>query len=260
MSAARNGEPQAVRELYQAYRGPIWTLIVYMVGDPLQTQDVLQNVFMKAFRGLKSFRFQSRFFTWIYRIALNECRNHRRKRDIPHVPLEAILGSRDEIDKTTVSEESEAYKTILREAVKRLPEKMREVILLKYREDLSYEEISGIIGCAPGTVASRLNRALAALEERLKLHGFTSAKSDLGRPVSVLLETGSTGKAALSETRSTGKAALSETRSTGKAALSETRSTGKAAGPRSGEFALHPRTNIRENPRRGLKPSKEQGK
>jgi len=168
ISAARNGEQEAIRELYQAYRGPIWTLIVYMVGDPLQAQDVLQNVFMKAFGGLRSFRFQARFFTWIYRIALNECRNHRRKRVVPLVPLETILGSRDEIDPTTASEGSGEYQTILREAVKRLPEKMREVVLLKYREDLSYEEMSGIIGCAPGTVASRLNRALAALEERLK--------------------------------------------------------------------------------------------
>jgi RNA polymerase sigma-70 factor, ECF subfamily len=168
VSAARSGDPEAFRELYQAYRGPIWTLVIYMLGDPLQAQDVLQNVFMKAFLGLKNFRFQSRFFTWIYRIALNECRNQRRKRVVPHIPLEAILGSRDEIDRTAAADGAEASRILIRDAVKRLPEKMREVVLLKYGEELSYEEMSGIIGCAPGTVASRLNRALAELEERLK--------------------------------------------------------------------------------------------
>jgi RNA polymerase sigma-70 factor (ECF subfamily) len=166
--AARRGDAEAFRELYRAYRDPVWTLVVSLVGDSSQAQDVMQNVFFKAFRGLASFRFEASLFTWIYRIAHNECLNHLRRRDVPPVPLEAILGSGDEIDRARISDREEARRAALRDAVKQLPFKMREVVILKYQEGLSYTEMSRILGCAPGTVASRLNRALGELEQRLR--------------------------------------------------------------------------------------------
>ncbi len=166
--AARRGDADAFRELYSAYRDPIWTLVVSLVGDSSQAQDVMQNVFFKAFRGLGGFRFQSGLFTWIYRIARNECLNHLRRREVPYVPLEDVLGCGDEIDRARVSDLEEARRAALRDAVKHLPLKMREVVVLKYVEDLSYTEMSRILGCPPGTVASRLNRALAELETRLR--------------------------------------------------------------------------------------------
>lgn len=166
--AAQRGDEEAFRELYEAYRDPVWTVINSLVGDPLQAQDILQNVFFKAFRGLGGFRFQSGLLTWIYRIAHNECRNHLRKRSVPIVPLEAVLGGRDELDRTRVTDRSEARKAALQAAVMELPFKMREVIVLKYLEDLSYKEMGRILGCPPGTVASRLNRALTELECRLR--------------------------------------------------------------------------------------------
>jgi len=166
--AARRGDADAFRELYSAYRDPIWTLVVSLVGDSSQAQDVMQNVFFKAFRGLGGFRFQSGLFTWIYRIARNECLNHLRRREVPYVPLEDVLGCGDEIDRARVSDLEEARRAALRDAVKHLPLKMREVVVLKYVEDLSYTEMSRILGCPPGTVASRLNRTLAELETRLR--------------------------------------------------------------------------------------------
>ena len=166
--AALRGDEAAFRELYEVYREPLWTLINSLVRDPLQAQDVLQNVFFKAFRGLGGFRFQSCLFTWIYRIAHNECRNHLRKRGLPLIPLGAIIGSRDEIDVAEVPDRPDGCQAALRSAVMELPFKMREVIVLKYMEDLSYKEMSRILGCPPGTVASRLNRALAELEERMR--------------------------------------------------------------------------------------------
>jgi RNA polymerase sigma-70 factor (ECF subfamily) len=169
--AAQRGEPSAVRELYEAYRERIWMAILFSVGDAQQAQDVLQTVFFKVFRGLGSFRFESSLFTWIYRIARNECWNHRRRRREPAVPLESILGSRDEMDSNPLAggpEFSADRDRLLEQAVMGLPFKMREVVILKYREGLSYDEMSRALGCAPGTVASRLNRALAELEERLR--------------------------------------------------------------------------------------------
>jgi RNA polymerase sigma-70 factor (ECF subfamily) len=166
--SAQRGDSGAFRELYDAYRERIWTLVVYSIGDSLQAQDVLQTIFFKAFRGLRSFRFQSSPFTWLYRIARNECLNYQRRRGAAHVPLEAILGSNDEIDTTPISDSQKARRVILQNAVKQLPLKMREVVVLKYVEGLSYEEMSRTLGCAAGTVASRLNRALAELEVRLR--------------------------------------------------------------------------------------------
>jgi RNA polymerase sigma-70 factor (ECF subfamily) len=169
--AAQAGDAGAFRELYETYRDRIYSLVAYSIGDPGHVQDVLQTVFFKIFRGLRNFRFQSSLSTWIYRIAHNECQDHHRRRSAPHVPLEAILGSGDEIDSRPASEdqhEQQERETIVRQALMQLPFKMREVVVLKYVEGLSYDEMSKALGCAPGTVASRLNRALAALQERLR--------------------------------------------------------------------------------------------
>jgi RNA polymerase sigma-70 factor (ECF subfamily) len=172
--AAREGDEEAFRELYEAYRDPIWIMVLALVGDAPQAQDVLQNVFFKAFRGLGGFRFHSSLSTWIHRIALNECRNHLRRRPVPVLSLEAVIGHREEIDGACDAERSDARRSALREAVMQLPVKMREVVVLKYVEGLSYREMSRVLRCPPGTVASRLNRALAELEARLRPQGADS--------------------------------------------------------------------------------------
>jgi len=85
--------------------------------------------------------------------------------------LDLILGSRDELDPNSRGggpETAADRDRLLEQALMALPFQMREVVVLKYREGLSYDEISRALGCAPGTVASRLNRALAALEEKLR--------------------------------------------------------------------------------------------
>jgi RNA polymerase sigma-70 factor (ECF subfamily) len=168
--AAQRGDPEAIRDLYTSFHKRIWTIVLYSLGDDLQAQDVLQTVFFKVFRNLRSFRFRSSLFTWIYRIARNECLNHRRRGGAFQVPLEEIIGSRDEIDPKLGAYGHDARVErdyILQQAVRQLPFKMREVIVLKYLEGLSYGEISRALGCAPGTVASRLNRALSELGEWL---------------------------------------------------------------------------------------------
>jgi len=169
--AARRGEGAAAREIYDRCRDRVWAFLLYAIGDPLQAQDVLQSVFLKAFRGLDGFRFQSSLSTWLLRIAHNECRNHRRQNGVPLLPLEAIIGGRDEIDihrGEAGPEEGWERRLVVRRALMRLPLKWREVVALRYLEGLSYSEMSRVLGCAPGTVASRLNRALAKLEEWLR--------------------------------------------------------------------------------------------
>jgi RNA polymerase sigma-70 factor (ECF subfamily) len=169
--AAQRGDTNAWRELYEAYRDRVWSLVVYSLGDSLHAQDVMQAVFLKVFRGLARFRFQSSLATWIYRIAYNECQDYHRGRTTPHVPLEKILGSSSEMDSRNISEDrlmQGERQLIIQQALMQLSLKLRTVVVLKYVEGLSYQEMSRVLGCSPGTVASRLNRALAELEERLR--------------------------------------------------------------------------------------------
>ena len=171
VTAARRGDEAAAREIYRSCRGPILSLIVSLVGDPLQAQDILQVVFFKAFRGLPGFRFRSSLLTWIYRIARNECRNHLKRCGVPALPLDDILGSRYEADGPRGPDAGCARAEAVKRAVRQLPFKMREVVVLRYQQDLSYDEMSRVLRCPQGTVASRLNRALTELGSRLHPDG-----------------------------------------------------------------------------------------
>lgn len=169
--AARQGDREAFKVLYERYRDRVYNLIFYSIGDEVRAEDVLQIVFVKIYRGLPSFRFEASLSTWIYRIAVNECLNQQRGRGALHVPFEALLGSDEEFDQRASADRRHAEserREIVHTAVMELSPKLRAVVVLKYLEGLSYEEIASVLECSPGTVASRLNRALGELETRLR--------------------------------------------------------------------------------------------
>lgn len=169
--AAQQGDRDAFKELYDRYRDRVYNVIFYSMGDELKAEDVLQIVFVKIFRGLPKFRFESRLATWIYRIALNECLNQQRAPGAQHIPFEALLGSDEELDAGAAADlqhAQEERRQIIHRAVMDLSPKLRAVVALKYLEGLSYDEIASVLECSPGTVASRLNRALGELELRLR--------------------------------------------------------------------------------------------
>jgi RNA polymerase sigma-70 factor, ECF subfamily len=168
--AAQRGDRAAFKALYERYRDRVYNLAFYSLGDALWAEDVLQIVFMKMHRGLTGFRYESELSTWIYRIALNECQNQLRRRGARYVPLEAIMGGEEELSADVLPDAEQLARErreIIQDAVMELSPKLRAVIALKYIEGLSYDEIARVLECAPGTVASRLNRALAELEGRL---------------------------------------------------------------------------------------------
>ncbi len=170
VDAVRREDRGAFRALYERYRDRVYNLAFYSLGEELWAEDVLQIVFLKIYRGLPAFRYEASLSTWIYRIAVNECQNQLQRRGAKHVPLDAILGSDEEFDTAQLPDTEHLERErrqILRDAVMDLPPKLRGVVVLKYVEGLSYDEIARVLECAPGTVASRLNRALAELETRL---------------------------------------------------------------------------------------------
>ena len=169
--AAQQGDREAFRSLYERYRDRVYNLIFYSIGDELGAEDVLQIVFVKIYRGLPDFRFQASLATWIYRITLNECLNQQRGRGAQHIPFEALLGSDEERDLGATADLRHAEgerREIVHRALMELSPKLRAVVVLKYLEGLSYEEIASVLECSPGTVASRLSRALRELEARLR--------------------------------------------------------------------------------------------
>ena len=171
VAAVQAGDRAAFKTIYEHYQERIYNLVYYTIGDRAAAQDILQIVFMKVYRGLAGFRFESRLATWIYRIAINECLNQNRRHGHEHVPFEAVLGTGEELDGSSQPDElhlTEEKREIIGNALLTLAPHLRTVVVLRYLDGLSYQEIASVLDCSPGTVASRLSRALGQLEERLR--------------------------------------------------------------------------------------------
>jgi RNA polymerase sigma-70 factor, ECF subfamily len=169
--AAQLGDKSAFKTIYDCYRARVYNLALYSLGDRIWAEDALQTIFLKIYRGLPGFRFESTFSTWVYRVALNECLNQQRSRKTQYVSFESILGSTEEFDETAspdLRHGDNQRREIVQQAVSALSPKLRTVVVLKYVEGLSYDEIAAALECSPGTVASRLNRALSKLESSLR--------------------------------------------------------------------------------------------
>jgi RNA polymerase sigma-70 factor (ECF subfamily) len=134
--------------------------------------DIAQDAFLKLLSRIGDFRGEARFETWLFRVVVNCCMDYRRgaRRALPFAAgmldaLDALIGGRDTILQGLMREQACAN---VQEAIGRLPPPQRVVVVLRYTEGLAYEEIAAIVGCSPGTVASRLNRAHKTLERRLR--------------------------------------------------------------------------------------------
>jgi RNA polymerase sigma-70 factor, ECF subfamily len=168
--AAQAGDTSSFQQLYEKYKDRVYNLIYYSVDEPSHAEDVLQTVFVKVFQALPAFRLDSCFLTWVYRVAINECKNRKRRRrlfvsmsELPQVDAKPDPALTPEVEHLT-----NHVALMVRNAIMELNPKLRAVIALKYFEDLSYEEIASILGCSSGTVASRMHRALNQLEKNLQ--------------------------------------------------------------------------------------------
>src|SRR5262245_20462070 len=167
--AAQLGDHGAFRMLYDTYHGQLYNLTYYTLKESQLAEDTLQSIFLKIYRGLPSYRFESSFKTWAFRIAVNEAKNQLRNKK-HDLPLTVISGTSQEMHEAPGPVEEQLLhqrEAIVRRALMQLSPKMRTVIVLKYIDGLSYDEIATVIDCSAGTVASRLNRALEKLEALL---------------------------------------------------------------------------------------------
>jgi RNA polymerase sigma-70 factor (ECF subfamily) len=158
-----------LRDLYDQYAGKIHTLAHYMLGSRSAAEDAVQSVFLKAFQNLSRFRRQSEAGTWLWRIAVNHCHDElRRRKRVEEVPLDAILGWSNDSDSPEHRRGVKQIDEIVARALLELSPKLRTVVVLRYVEEMPYDEIAEVLGCSIGTVSSRLARSLAALEKILR--------------------------------------------------------------------------------------------
>jgi RNA polymerase sigma-70 factor, ECF subfamily len=168
IKACQRGDRGAFRMLFEAYKDRVFSIAVYSIGDRSLADDVTQQIFLKLFTAIGQFRGESEFTTWLYRLVVNTCLDERRRRK-RLVSWGETVAMRNPSEKKP-QEKQYARKEIaeaVRDAIGQLKPKFRLPILLRYIEELSYDEIASVMGCSKGTVASRLNRGHGELAKRL---------------------------------------------------------------------------------------------
>ena len=171
ITLVHQGEQGAFRILVERYQERIRNLIYSIFHEQQVVDDLSQEVFIKAYEALPQFRFQSSFYTWLYRIAVNKSRDELRKRKVRRwFSLQTMLdaGDKELGSKILVEQHDNELQELLAAGLKTLPEKYRIAIILKDVDGLSYEEIAEIMECEIGTVKSRLSRARAMLRKVLE--------------------------------------------------------------------------------------------
>jgi len=177
---AADGDSQAFTVLVKKYEKLIYNLSYQAVMNPDDAFDISQEVFIKAYRSLKSFRGDCKFSTWLYRIAQNAAKDYLRSKSRRRVVSLTEYGNDEDgeakntdiVDDNIASKPEESAelnerREIVRQAIDSLSEDHKTIILLRDIEGYSYEDISAMLGLEIGTVKSRLNRARNAIKEYL---------------------------------------------------------------------------------------------
>jgi RNA polymerase sigma-70 factor (ECF subfamily) len=179
--AVQAGDMASFDKLVLKHKDRLFNLVYWFLGDYHEADDCAQEIFIKVFKSIKKFRFESAFSTWIYRIAVNTCKNrikssaHRWKKKT--VSLETSNGSKNgnpisEIvngsPTPVMALEKKERMMRIQKAINSLPEEQNQVVLLRDIQGLSYQDISDITGLNLGTVKSRLARGRLELKNQLK--------------------------------------------------------------------------------------------
>ena len=166
----QSGEQEVFRFLVERYQEKVRNIIYSIFNDSDLVDDLSQDVFIKVYQALPKFRFESSFYTWIYRIAVNKCRDELRKKKVKRFfsfnSFEKTTNMKIENFATTTFDD-ENIRGVIEESLKKIPEKFRMPIILKDIDGMSYDEIAEVLDCEVGTVKSRLSRGRTMLKEIL---------------------------------------------------------------------------------------------
>ncbi|MEQ3693790.1 MAG: RNA polymerase sigma factor RpoE [Alcanivorax sp.] len=177
VARVQKGDRRAFDLLVLKYQHRILALVGRFISDHAEAQDVTQEAFIKAYRALPSFRGDSQFYTWMYRIAVNTAKNHLisrgRKTPTQDIDLDDAAYFADESNMKDVNTpdallQRDQLKSVVFAAIEELPEELRRAVTLRELEGMSYEEIAETMDCPIGTVRSRIFRAREAIEKKMR--------------------------------------------------------------------------------------------
>jgi RNA polymerase sigma-70 factor (ECF subfamily) len=168
IEACQRGDSDAFRALFEQYKDRVYSIALRYSGNPAAAMDIAQDTFLKLLSRIGHYRSEASFDSWLYRLVVNSCIDDQRRgrRLTPFLDglVDAVRAPAESVLHRLMQTETEQR---VQDVVARLAPEHRMVIVLRYTEGLSYEEIAKILNCSPGTVASRLSRAHKILERRL---------------------------------------------------------------------------------------------
>ncbi|MGQ9486879.1 MAG: RNA polymerase sigma factor [Armatimonadota bacterium] len=155
------GDASAFEELYHRYQSYVYNVVYGVVQDPDDARDITQDVFLHVYDSLSRFRGGSALSTWLYRVAVNAAITHvRKQKRHPQIPLDALHEFRADIDAEPEQQMARMEtQQAVHELLSQLPEQQRTVLILRYFQELSLEEIAEVMNCSVAAVKVRLHRA-----------------------------------------------------------------------------------------------------
>ena len=178
VTRSRSGDTDSFNQLVLRWERPIYALAYRVIGREEEARDVCQDTFLRAYRALPGFKGQAKFSSWLYRIALNLCRDWiRRQRRAPVMQMPEGV---DPLEMAAEREPAESIETlvarrelsaVVEEAMARLPEEQRTAIILKEYHGMTFQEIADLQGCPLSTVKTRLYQGLSVLRRHLEQQG-----------------------------------------------------------------------------------------
>ena len=177
----RQGDRESFAQLMRLHEKQIFNFTYRMLGDEEEAEDLTQDIFVAAFKGIRKFRGEAKFSTWLYRIALNQTRNRikylsrrdffakqnrraQHKEESPWENPEFLPDNAPTPEQWTLTKSMAAQ---VQECLNQIPPQARQILVLRDVQGFSYEELSEMLSLNPGTVKSRLHRARSALQQRL---------------------------------------------------------------------------------------------
>jgi RNA polymerase sigma-70 factor (ECF subfamily) len=183
---AQQDDERAFGELVTRYESKVYSLAMKMLRNPEDAEDVLQDTFLRAYRGIKSFKGNSTFSTWIYRITANSALMRLRKKQLPQVSIEdaderdAPISIADWAPGPVEQLLNQEMQKVMDEAIDALPAEFRQVFILRDVEEMSNAEVAEILDLSVAAVKSRLHRARLKVRNRLAQY-FSETKADRTR-------------------------------------------------------------------------------
>lgn len=178
---AAEGDERAFEEILRTYEKQVYNLCLRMTNNADDAYDLSQESFIKVWRSLGDYQFQSSFSTWLYRLVRNTCIDHLRRQKRQKTVSLTVQSDEEEPEELLIPDlsplpqdvvEEHERQTVIADAIARLPDDYREILQLRAGQELGYEEIAEILGIKVGTVKSRLARAREQLRKNLKDGNF----------------------------------------------------------------------------------------